>query len=258
MFQNYRLISCRVLIASGALLSAGLVLAGCGAKTGESAPEAPKKVEAPAPAAPVAAPAAPDLATSLQNVASAQDFFSWYSARESYLSGAARSPEVDAALAAKETELLAKTPARAFNDALELVAFDWKLEGENSAEGKKENFTGRWLLHKKGPVTLGADEEVQLILRGWPDKSHQNYLEGVGQADNKYFELSFSLKPRLADVENGAYFLVERKTYKQLPNVPYRMHTFFSQLKKKDDGSLAYVGRFGESADLGWMADTGQ
>lgn len=259
MLQNYRLISRKIGTGSGALLLAGLLLAGCGAKSGESTPTPRDAVEVPAPTAPaVATPSPTDFTALLQQVASASDLFSWYSARESYLSAAARSPEVDAALAAKETELLAKSPARAFNDALELLAFDWKLDGDNSAEGKKENFTGRWLFHKKGPVTLAADEEVQLILRGWPDKAHQNYLEGVGQADNKYFELSFSLKPRLADVENGAYFLVERKTYKQLPNVPYRMHTFFSQMKKKEDGSWGYVGRFGESADLGWVADAGK
>ena len=254
MIQNHQMIFRGVFLGWGTLLSASLALTGCGSKTGESAPTAPAVVESPVPAA----TPAPDSTASVQQVASAGDFFAWFSAREAYMAGKARNPAVDTALGAKEKELLATTPARAFNDALELLSFDWKLDGNGSVEGKKENFTARWLFHKKGPVTLALDEEVQLILRGWPDNAHQNYLEGLGQADNKYFELSFSLKPRLADVENGTYFLVERKTYKQLPNVPYRMHTFFSQLKKKDDGSLAYVGRFGESADLGWIADTGK
>lgn len=243
----------------GALLACTGSLAGCGAKTSSApAPEVPAAVEKPVASAVAEAPPAPDLSATLQKVAACEDLFSWYGVREEYLAGAARGAEVDAALSAKEAELLAKTPAKAFNDSLEVVAFDWKLDGEGSAEGKKEDFVIRWLFHKKGQVDLPVDEEVQLILRGGPDKAHLHYLEGLGQADKNYFELSFWLKPRLSEVEAGAYFLVERKTYRPLPNVPYRMHTFFSQMKKKEDGSWGYLGRFGEPADLGWLADVGQ
>lgn len=260
MIQKTRFVYCGPAICVCAIAFAGLVLVGCGAESGEKSPVSEKVAEMPAQATPKAmeAPVAPDFSVSLQQIAAAEDFFGWFAAREAYLAGTARSPEVDAALQAKETELQAKSPARPINDSLDIVAFDWKLDGANSSEGKKENFSTRWIIHKKAAIELPEGDEVQLILRGWPDKSHQNYLEGVGQADNKYFELSFWLKPTLSEIEPGSYFLVERKTYKQIPNVPYRMHTFFSQLKKKEDGNWSYVGRYGVLIDLGWFADTGQ
>ena len=243
----------------GALLACTGSLAGCAPKTSSApAPEVPAAVEKPVAPAVAETPPAPDLSATLQKAAACEDLFSWYGVREQYLAGAARGAEVDAALSAKEAELLAKTPAKAFNDSLEVVAFDWKLAGSGSSEGKKENFNARWLFRKKGPIALPAGDDVQLILRGWPDKAHQHYLEGVGQADNKYVELTFWLKPPLSEIEAGAYFLVERKTYRPLPNVPYRMHTFFSQMKKKEDGSWGYVGRFGELADFGWFAGLDQ
>ncbi len=240
-----------------AIVTGASLLGGCGAKdAGTPAAEVPVKTETPA--APVEAPAAPDFSATLQKISACEDMFAWYSVREAYLAGTERGAEVDAALAAKEAELVVKTPAKALHETLDLVAFDWKLEGSDSAEGKPENFNMRWLFHVKAPIVLPADEDIQLVLRGWPDKAHQNYLEGIGQADNKYFEISFWLKPRIVESEAGSYYLVERKTYKEVPNVPYRMHTFFSQLKKKEDGGWGFVARFGASIDMGWFADTGK
>lgn len=240
-------------LCPGALICAAVVLAGCGAKTGEPAPATPE-VET---SAPVAEKPAADFSATLAKVAVSEDMFSWYAVRQEYLAGTERSPEVDNALTAKETELLAKVPARPINDALDLVAFNWKLDGTASAEGQKETFAIKWLFKKKQAIQFPAGEDVQLILRGWPDKAHQHYLEGVGQADNKYFEVSYGLKPKLAEWKEGDYQLVEQKTYTKLPNVPYRVHTFFSQLKKNDEGKWVYVGPFGQRPDLGWFADLG-
>lgn len=243
-----------LILCSGALMCAGVVLVGCGAKSGEPVPSAPA-VETPAPVA--EKPSAPDFSVTLAKVAASEDMFAWYTAREEYLSGKERSAEVETALSAKEAELLAKSPARPLNDALDLVAFNWKLDGTASAEGQKETFAVTWLFKKKQAIQFPAGEDVQLILRGWPDKAHQHYLEGVGQADNKYFELSYGLKPKLAQWKDGDYQIVEQKTYKKLPNVPYRVHTFFSQLKKNDEGKWVYVGPYGQRPDLGWFADLG-
>ena len=238
----------------GALAAVAIVLSGCGAKTGEPAPAAPA-IESPAPAA--EKPTAPDFTATLAKVAASEDMIAWYTVRQEYMSGAERSPEVDSALSAKEAELLAKVPVRPINDALDLVAFNWKLDGTASAEGQKETFAVTWMFKKKQAIQFPAGEDVQLILRGWPDKAHQHYLEGVGQADNKYFELSYGLKPKLAEWKEGEYQIVEQKTYKKLPNVPFRIHTFFSQLKKNDEGKWVYVGPYGQRPDLGWFADLG-
>ncbi len=241
-------------LSAGFALTATILLSACGAKSGGSAPAAPP-VEAPAQVA--EQPAAPDFSATLAKIAAAEDMLAWYAVRQEYNGGSERSPEVDAALSAKESELLAKAPARAINDALDLVAFNWKLDGTTSAEGQKETFAVTWLFKKKQAIQFSEGEDVQLILRGWPDKAHQHYLEGVGQADNKYFELSYGLKPKLAQWKEGDYQIVEQKTYKKLPNVPYRVHTFFSQLKKNDEGKWVYVGPYGQRPDLGWFADLG-
>ena len=242
-------------LCTGLALTAAILFSACGAKSGDPATNTPA-VETPAPIA--EKPAAPDFSATLAKVTTSEDMFAWYAARQEYLSGAERSPEVDSALSAKEAELLAKVPARPINDALDLVAFNWKLDGTVSAEGQKETFAVTWLFKKKQAIQLPEGEDVRLIIRGWPDKAHQHYLEGVGQADNKYFELSYGLKPNLAQWKDGEYQIVEQKTYKKLPNVPYRVHTFFSQLKKNDEGKWVYVGPFGQRPDLGWFADLGQ
>lgn len=243
-----------LVLRPGLIVTVGIILSACGAKTGDPMSAAPV-MEAQAPVAEKAA--APDFSAVLTKVAASEDMFAWYAARQAYLSGTERNPEVDSTLAAKETELLAKSPARPINDALELVAFNWKLDGKDSAEGQKETFAVTWLFKKKQAIQFPEGEDVQLILRGWPDKAHQHYLEGVGQADNKYFEVSYGLKPKLTEWKEGDYQLVEQKTYTKLPNVPYRMHTFFSQLKKNDEGKWVYVGPFGKRPDLGWFADLG-
>jgi predicted small lipoprotein YifL len=239
-----------------AMLATTIALAGCGAKGADApTPETPPKVETPAPAA----PAALDVSAVLQKVSGSEDLFSWHTAREAYLAGTARDAEVDTALSAKEAELRTKTPGWPVNDALEILAFDWKFDGGESSEGKPANFTAKWLFHAKQDIQLPADVAVKLVLRGWPDKAHRHYLTEAGRKEDRYFETTYDFTPPLGEWKAGNYYLVERRVKASLPNVPYRIHTVYSQVKKKEDGtSGGYAGPYAALTDLGWFADLGR
>lgn len=253
MVKKHQFVCAGIVLA--AIVTATGVLSGCGAKeSGTPATETSPKSEAQAPAA----PAALDLPTVLQKVSGSADLFSWYAARDAYLAGTARGAEVDAALSAKEAELRAKTPGWPVNDALEILAFNWKLDGGASAEGKLANFTATWLFHAKQDIQLPADVVVKLVLRGWPDKAHRHYLTEAGRKEDRYFETTYDFTPPLGEWKAGNYYLVERRVKASIPNVPYRIHTIYSQVKKKEDGTSAGAGPYAELTDLGWFADSGK
>lgn len=253
MIQKHLLPFRKPILCTGLALTAAILLSACGAKPSDPAPA----VETPAPVAET--PAAPDFSATLAKVAASEDMFAWYSVRQEYLAGTGRSPEVDAALSAKEAELLAKTPARLVNDALEIVAFKWKLDGKASAEGKLENFSASWLFRAKQDIQLPAGVDVKLVLRGWPDKVHRHYLTEAGRKEDRYFETTYDFTPPLGEWKAGNYYLLERRVKAAIPNVPYRIHTIYSQVKKNEDGTGGgYAGPYAELTDLGWFADLGQ
>lgn len=236
------------------------VLSGCGgspqAKAPEtsSAPASTPAVEAPAPEtpAPAAAPA------SAESIAACTNMVEWYRVNAAYAESGASDPAVTAALAAKEAELLAAKPPVLVNDKLELVAFDWKLKGTKSAEGKAELFTASWLFRKTQDTALGADRAVFLVLRGWVDKAHQQYLKDAGIADGRYFEKTYEFDPGLDSWPVGKYTLITKEIKPALPNLPYRMHSIFPAKKKGEDGNWASDGKFAEALEMGWFADLGK
>jgi hypothetical protein len=149
------------------------------------------------------------------------------------------------------------SPPQALNEKLSLVAFDWKLNGASSSEGKKEEFTASWLFRKTGETELGPDRRVLLVLRGWVDKAHQEYLKAEGHGDGRYFEKTYTLDPGVDAWEPGTYQLITKVLRPALPNLPYRMHSIFPEQSKTDDGSWDTKGRYAEMVNMGWFADLG-
>jgi len=207
----------------------------------------PARAPEPAPTATLDAPAL------LARLAAADTMLAWYDVQAAYQAQGGGIPEVDAALAAREAELLAKTPALLISEELDLIAVNWKLDGIESAEGKEEAFLVTWLFRPKKDIVQEAGHDVRLVLRGWFDKAHQQYFA----ADEKYFQLTYTLKPPVADWEAGSYQLVKQKTYRKVPNIPYRLHTFFTKVRKTEEGDWVPQGRYGQIADSGWKADLG-
>jgi hypothetical protein len=200
------------------------------------------------------APAEPmDVAVILNDIATTKNLLAWYQTRSTYLDRGTANAEIDAAFAAKEAELLKKAPAKPVSDALELVDFDWKLAGAESAEGQKETFLATWLLRVNKAISLKPDHDVKLVLRGWFDKAHQQYFdEGA-----RYFELTYTIKPPVADWQAGSYQMVAFETYKKVPNIPYRLRTIFAEVVKNEEGKWVSFGRYG-AVDSGWHADMGE
>lgn len=49
-----------------------------------------------------------------------------------------------------------------------------------------------------------------------------------------------------------------KKTYRPVPNVPYRMFTSFSEQEKQEDETWQYVGQFGDRVESEWHVDLGE
>ena len=257
----------------GMILGVGILFAGC-----DKPPETPQdektpatKVETEVPAktetkepsvmgTPSAEADVPVLSQGLTviDIASAEDWFAWYELRDEYRKSATSSKQTEQAFENREKELRKATPTKAFNELLELVAFDWRMQSEDPGEGNNATFLASWLFHKKGDINLEPDHQVSLILRGRPDKSHRNYLPREQDRSNSYFELTYALKPSIDVWEKGEYHLFTKRTYRQLPNIPYKMRTFFSEVRKKEDGSWGYVRPYGDRLDMGWYVDLGK
>lgn len=225
-----------------------------GEKKAPAASEAPSEATAPPIQAqePAKSPAL-DVPSLVARINGADDMIEWHAQRAAYLAQAGRDSEVDAALAARETALLAQSPALPISEKLELVALDWKLDGGASSEGTDENFEIAWLFKVKNKIELEEDHDMLLQIRGWFDKSHQHYFD----PDANYFQLTYKLSPPVSEWEADSYQLVTRKTYRKVPNVPYRLHTFFENVRKTEEGSWASDGTYGQIANSGWHADLG-
>lgn len=239
-------------------LTSTLLVTGCGKASQSETPATGGNTPPPAAAPETAAPAV-DSAALLKRVEGCPDIFAWHTVQSEYLSGTGRDAAVDAALAAKEQELLAKTPGWSVNDALQIVGFKWDLAGEAPPESIAENFSATWLFKAKQNVQLQPGVDVKLVLRGWPDVSHRHYLKEAGRKEDRYFETTYDFNPPLGEWKAGNYYLVERKVKGSLPNVPYRIHTIYSQVKKNEDGtSGGFAGPYAPLTELGWFADLGE
>lgn len=254
MFANARRSGFALLTLS---LAGTLLVAGCTKAPQSETPAQGDQTATPAVTTPVAAEPAVDSSALLKQIEGCADMLAWHAVQSEYLAGTGRDAAVDTALAAKEQELLAKTPGWSVNDALQIVAFNWDLDGEVSSEGKAENFTATWLFKAKQDVQLAPGIEVKQVLRGWPDASHRHYLKEAGRKEERYFEFTYDFTPALGEWKAGNYYRIERKIKSKLPNVPYRIHTVYSQVKKNEDGTTSFAGPYAELTDLGWFADLG-
>lgn len=194
----------------------------------------------------------------VDRIVKVDNFFRWFEIRTKYRETGEQNVDVEAALSKKEQELLEKQPAQKISDSLEFVAFDWKVKSVNPDDAKSVTFQASWLFHTKGSIILEPDHVVSLILRGRPDKSHLNYLPRERDRKNGYFEFSYDLNPSIDTWEKGEYHLVSYRAYRPLPNIPYRIQTFFSERKKKEDGTTEGLGGYGDRIVPGWYVDLGE
>lgn len=203
-----------------------------------------------------AAEPAPVVVT-VSKIQAADDIFAWHTLHSAYTQQGKTNQELDAAFAEKKKALLPEAKPIPLADGLELVAFDWELQGDKSVEGKKEDFTASWLFHKTKETGLGDDRVVLVVFRGWVDEAHQEYLKGSGSGDGRYFERTYTLDPGIDEWPVGEYTLVTRSVG-PLPNLPYRMHCKFPTRTKTADGTLAHAPDLAHEVDLGWFVDLGE
>ena len=254
IFAHTRRFGCALLTLA---LTGTMLVTGCGKSTQPETPANGDNAQPPAAAPEIAAPAV-DSAVLLKRVEGCGDLFAWHAVRSEYLADTGRDAAVDTALAVKEQELLAKTPGWSVNDALQIVAFSWDLDGEAPPESEAENFTATWLFKAKQDIQLAPGIDVKFVLRGWPDPSHRHFLKEAGRKEDRYFEFTYDFTPPLDEWKAGSYYRIECKIKSKLPNVPYRIHTVYSQVKKNEDGtSGGFAGPYAELTDLGWFADLG-
>lgn len=251
-----------------ALLGVSTLLAGCDQTSQKQNPHT-TNIETIVPGDALPPSDVPDESPSVSNgdpgqamideIAAVDDFFKWFELRAKYRDSREPSADVEAALATKEVELREKEPAKPISDALELVAFDWKMQGEDPGSGKSTTFNISWLFYKKGPIHFEPNHETLLILRGTPDKSHARYLadEQNLKRDNFQFEWIHRPPNDLDGWEEGEYILQVKKGRYPVPNVPHRMDTWFRGRRNNDDGSRIDLHRYGQLLDLGWHVDLG-
>ena len=261
--DKFTRVNCSRALAYGVMVfGAVLTIAGCSPSPGNGEPPAARSAPAantPATTASTGAPAILlDRAKLLADIAGARDMFAWYNAYTRCKGAGVTDPEVNSALSKAREALLKKKPAMAITDSLDLVAFDWKLDGTESVEGKNETFVVHWLYFKKGGIKLGEDQGLRLVVRGWLDKAFLHYYTPDQGQNPRYFEMTWKLNPNMDAWKTGEYHLVTQKTYRPIPNVPYRIYTYLAAVKKADDGVWRGKGTYGKSLDLGWHADLGQ
>lgn len=221
------------------------------ATTAEAQPEVVDKSQEPRPLSPTR-----KLAL-LESVQGAEDLLAWYALRADYNSSRTEDSALDSALQAKEVELREKATVYSLTDSLDLVAFEWNLQGEAPAVGGAAKFVASWLFYLNAPLNLEAMQSARVFLRGWPDGSHQHYLATEEKPDKRYFESNVAPVSGMETWKQGEYYLVTQESLPELPMIPYRMHTFVIKTAINEDGGWSGLGRIGESLDLGWHADLG-
>ena len=200
---------------------------------------------------------APESGNSLlSEIALADSLMKWFKIRTKYRETGEQNRHIEAALSKKEQELLENELAAPINDLLELVAFDWKMNGEEPRDDRRATFLVSWLFRTRGAIGFAPGHKVQLVLCGRPDRSHARHFMTETSRKKSYFEFTWDLLPSIVTWDKGEYYLVTKKTYRPVPNVPYRMTTFFSEVKKKEDGKWVYLGPYGARILIpGWRVD---
>lgn len=247
-------------LLTAAIAGTAALFPGCSPQPKEAAAPV-KQAEAPAPAAAEATPApkpeAPKPLTAealLERIAQCEKMVGWYRIRDEYRNSGLTSADIDAALMAKEKQLLAKNPPQAITDALELVDFEWTLLSTEGENGELTRNTATWLFKKKAAINLDEGNDVVLVLRGLPDKSHVEKFASERYRDQGFFEFTYDLDPGVQAWSTGEYHLVTKNTFPPVPKVPYRMVTVMSEVHRNDEGETRFANRFGERPQMGWFA----
>lgn len=253
----------RITVLLGGILGVGALLAGCGG-SGETEKQTAGEAETTAPAKAVKKANAHEsdaehVGLSVEGIALTDNFFDWLELRTKYREAGQRNVDIETALATKENELREKEPPKPITDALQLVAFDWKMQGEDPGPGKSTIFNISWLFYKKGAIHFEPNHETILLIHGRPDKSHARYLAVEGHPYSDFFHFQWVLKPPndLDAWEEGEYTLLTRRASKPVPNVPHRMETWLRGRRNNEDGSRTDLYRYGKLQDLGWYVDLG-
>lgn len=233
----------------GIILGVGILFAGC-----DKAPQDERKPATKGETKTKATEASPPESndqpseTLVEEIAATDNFFKWFEIRTKYRESGERNEETEAALAAKEHELHNEGVLGTMDGSLELVAFDWQIQDENTGEGEKAKFLAKWLFYTKKQVNLDANQAAKLILRFHVDKSHEAYFSESSHPH--WFNASIMPTPAVTEWEAGTYHLVERPVTAVL--VPYRQETFFSVLTTEEQYVLRLGGKTEGVIDLGW------
>jgi hypothetical protein len=168
-----------------------------------------------------------------------------------------QSTDIVTAISETKVKLLSLAEIHSVTDSLDLVAFDWNL-AETAGPITHATFIASWLFYKKGSVEFSPDRRVLLVLRGFATTMHKEYFENEVHREKGSFTFCWLLKPTIDEWEIGNYYLVTKRTYRPVPNIPYRLVTSFSKSKRnKDDNDWRFAGVFGEPLVLGWHVDQG-
>jgi hypothetical protein len=230
-----------LLIMMGIIALTGLLFIGCDGKRSDNSDMPP-----------VATPGvgASQEEALLYEIASAEDFFQWYACREKYDDLEIQSAKLEAAFTEKEQMLLKNEPAKPLGESLELVAFDWEMQGTNPGAGNEATFNISWLFYKKAPIQTDG-QKLFLVLRGRVDGAHAKFLKVKPYGDN-IIEKTWTFEYSLEEWPENDYLLVTRST--KVPSIPYNMLTWLIW----DPTTGSNAGILGEQIKLGWYVDLGK
>jgi hypothetical protein len=228
----------------------GLVLVGCGDVNTKD----PLGTSADAPG-----PGASQEEVLLYEIALATDFFQWYQCREKYREIGEKNNDLETALKLKEQKLRKKRTLENFDqetddatvsDALELVAFDWKMKDEDPGEGQEATFIISWLFYKKGPISQDG-QRLELVLRAFVDPAHKKFLKNPAY-DRPMLEMYWNLALLPEAWPANDYQLLSYE--KKVPSLPYSMNTWLVW----DSRTGTQRGNVIERLNLGWYVDLGR
>lgn len=180
-------------------------------------------------------------------------WFKWFNDRARYWDSGKEDAQIEAKLEDTEKLLREKIEAKRITDALELVAFDWRMLEKNMEEGKSVTHQMGWLFRKTGEIRPKENHRIEILLHGIPDKALEHFLVSDKHPDRKRLEYQYTVTPQLVGASIGEYILITRKV--NVPAIPYRMRTFLVEQAMQEDGTWKYAGPFGDIVELGWRAD---
>lgn len=186
-------------------------------------------------------------ATAEARILNCSDFLSWYTLREKHRLHDPQFNSLDPLFRKQEMKLRAESPAKPFNQFIDLVYFSWV---EQPRKLNRENvYRVTWILYVNSPVTHTYDS-VNLVFQAFADPRHSHLLGSEFGRETGCVQLSIP-DVHLNELVPNEYYKFSSTVF--APSIPYRMFT--SLIGKRGE----YIHEtFGSRISLGLYIDLAQ